>query len=116
MSEPAKPTAKQGCLGCLGVVILCGLIGGIADEVGCNDSSNKGSIGAPINPNIRHIGPNGAVFGYDNHGRTSRLSPGTTVRRTNTSAPASGQQVYVIVDGQWAGAQVPLSESDLEPQ
>lgn len=108
-----KNTSK-GCLGCLSIVILLGLIGGIADEVGCNDSSKTSSTSVATDPNIRHIGVNGAVLGYDSNGLANRLSPGTTVRRTGTTA--NGQQVYAVVDGQWAGALVPLSESDLEPQ
>lgn len=111
MSEPTKP---PGCLRILVFCALYGIMGGTIYHFGCEDASVKTSINPTADPNIRHIGFNGAVLGTDQHGLTTRLSPGTTVRRTSTTA--NGQQVYVVVNGEWAGAPVPLSESDLEPQ
>lgn len=70
-------------------------------------------------PSLRYIGPRGAVAGYDNHSRTTRLTPGTAVRADGGSYmdPSAGPtKIYTVTEGSLRGMQVPLSESDLEPQ
>jgi hypothetical protein len=76
----AKSQAGKGCAGCLGLIILYALIGWIADMVGCNDSSKQAPASTTTDPNVRYVGANGAVFGQDQYGRTSRLEPGTSLR------------------------------------
>jgi hypothetical protein len=110
-------------MGCLGFVALWILVFWIADYAGCHwtkSGSGPDSATTPAkDPSLRHVGPRGAVAGYDNHGRTTRLSPGTAVRATGTSYmdPMNGPtKIYTVNEGSLRGMQVPLSESDLEPQ
>jgi hypothetical protein len=110
-------------MGCLGFVALWIVVFWIADYSGCewtktNDAGTTSSQ-PPKDPSLRHVGPRGAVAGYDNHGRTTRLPPGTAVRATGTSYmdPMNGPtKIYTVNEGSLRGMQVPLSESDLEPQ
>jgi hypothetical protein len=80
---------KNGCMGCLGFVGLFFVVFTIANMAGCewtktNDAANSASKPSQ-DPSLRHIGPRGAVAGYDNRGRTTRLPPGTAVRASSLS-------------------------------
>jgi len=68
---------------------------------------------------MRRVGPLGAVVGYDNYGRPTRLPPGTKVRATRSSYsdPMAGPKtIYIVEEGAFRGTQVPLGEHELEPQ
>lgn len=132
MSETTQPTAPpqgtpttqpkqpgKGCAGCLGIIVLCFIIGFIADIAGCNPTTETQTNKPARDPNLRYVGSRGAVAGYDNHGRTTRLAPGTALRAAGGSYmdPMAGpKKIYVVTEGELRGMQVPLSESDLEPQ
>jgi hypothetical protein len=121
--SPTKVSGSKGCMGCLVFAGLFFVVFTIANIAGCEwtKTNNAGSISsqAPKDPSLRYVGPRGAVAGYDNNGRTTRLPPGTAVRATGTSYmdPMNGPtKIYTVTEGEWRGMQVPLSERDLEPQ
>jgi hypothetical protein len=116
-------TGAKGCMGCLVLGGLFFVVFTIANIAGCEwtrtNEAGSTSSQSPKDPSLRYIGPRGAVAGYDNHGRTTRLPPGTAVRATGTSYmdPMNGPtKIYTVNEGSLRGMQVPLSESDLEPQ
>jgi hypothetical protein len=118
-----KPAAGKGCVGCAGLMGLFVLVFWLADYAGCAWTKSGTDTDAyrksPRDPTVRYVGPGGAVAGFDNYGRTTRLPPGTAVRATNTSYadPMNGPtRVYIVIEGDLRGMQVPLSEHDLEPQ
>lgn len=121
--QPRQSGAKNGYMGCLGFGVLFFIVFWIADIAGCewtktNNAGTTSSLPAK-DPGLRHIGPGGAVAGYDNYGRTTRLLPGTAVRATGTAYmdPINGPtKIYTVTEGEWRGMQVPVSERDLEPQ
>jgi hypothetical protein len=94
----------------------------IADYAGCEWTKTNDAVTAnvsPKDPSLRYVGPLGAVVGYDNYGGETRLQPGTAVRLSGGSYvdPMTGpKKIYVVTEGSLRGMQVPLSESDLEPQ
>lgn len=110
-------------MGCLAFAGLFFVVFTIANIAGCDWTKTKdaGTTGSQPSkdPSLRYIGPRGAVAGYDNHGRTTRLPPGTAVRASGSSYvdPTAGPtKIYTVTEGSLRGMQVPLSESDLEPQ
>ena len=111
-------------MGCLGFGVLFFVVFCIADIAGCNrtktttDSATTANTSPAKDPSLRYVGPRGAVAGYDNYGRTTRLPPGTALRATGQSymGPGGPTQIYTVTEGNWQGMMVPLSEGDLEPR
>ena len=120
--QPRQPGAKSGCIGCLGFGALFFVVFCIADIAGCNwtktNDAATGTSKPSQDPSLRLIGPRGAVAGYDNYGRTTRLPPGTAVRATGQSymGPGGPTRIYTLTEGNLQGMMVPLSESDLASQ
>jgi hypothetical protein len=122
-SEPT-PKAAKGCSGCLSLIVIFPIVFWIADFAGCGwtrDGTPKATVNgrSTADPGTRHVGPLGAVVGYDNYGRPTLLPPGTTVRATGStySDPMAGPKtIYIVAEGAFRGTQVPLSEYELEPQ
>ena len=95
----------------------------IADFTGCGwtrEGAHETTVsGRPTtDPGIRRVGPLGAVVGYDNYGRATRLPAGTAVQVTASyyHDPMAGRKtIYVVAEGAFRGTQVTLSEHELEP-
>ncbi len=121
--QPQQPPAKSGFDGGIQLsIFFVGLIASVAfcitqivgsDWTKTGDDSASQSDKSPKNPSVRRVGARGAIAGQNQHGGTTRLRPGTTVRSTGSTY--GSQRIYVVVDGELAGMSVPLDESDLQP-
>lgn len=70
-------------------------------------------------PSSRYVGPAGVVVGQNNMGGAWRLPAGTRVKVTKDRYidPISGPiSIYTIMEGDYAGARVPIRERDLLPK
>ena len=117
--QPQERHGSKEYARCLSIIILLPIIAWMAGVAGCSKTEETPQPRtSSVDPNIRYIGSRGAVAGYDNHGRTTRLAPGTSVRPTGSTYmdPAGPKKVYVVLEGDLKGMPVPLSGSDLRPQ
>jgi hypothetical protein len=116
------PQATKGCSGCLALLVIFPIVFWIADFAGCgwtgDGTPQPGVSGRSAEPGMRRVGPRGAVVGYDQYGRPTRLPPGTAVRASGSSYsdPMTGPKtIYIVAEGAFRGTQVPLGEHELEP-
>ena len=125
-SDPTGTTPKtaRGCSGCLALIVMFPVVFWIVDFAGCGwtrDGTPEATVnGRPVSKHdVRYVGPLGAVVGYDNYGRPTRLAPGTAVRGTGSTYtdPMTGPKtIYIVAEGAFRGTQVPLGEHELEQQ
>ena len=118
-----RPAHPKWLSGWVGWVVAFYAIFWISDHAGCqwtNPDTKASTNGrSTAEPGTRRVGPLGAVVGYDNYGRPTRLPPGTAVQATGSTYtdPMGGPKtIYVVEEGAFRGTQVPLGEHELEPQ